>query len=81
MEDFDALIVPSAVGEAPLGFESTGDATFNRPWTTIGAPCVTLPGNRGANGLPVGVQIVARTHDDERLLSVACWLEAAFAPS
>jgi Asp-tRNA(Asn)/Glu-tRNA(Gln) amidotransferase A subunit family amidase len=79
LEGFDALIVPSAVGEAPLGFESTGDATFNRAWTTIGAPCVTLPGNRGANGLPVGVQIVSRPYDDEGLLSVAVWLEAAFA--
>ena len=81
MEGVDALIVPSAVGEAPLGFESTGDATFNRPWTTIGAPCVTLPGNRGANGLPVGVQVVARPYDDEGLLSVATWLETAFTPA
>ncbi|MFT6579710.1 MAG: amidase [Alphaproteobacteria bacterium] len=81
MDDFDALIVPSAAGEAPLGFETTGDATFNRAWTTIGAPCITLPGNRGANGLPVGVQIVTRAHDDERLLSVAHWCESAFAAS
>ena len=81
MDDFDALIVPSAVGEAPVSLASTGDATFNRPWTTIGAPCVTLPGNRGANGLPVGVQLVSSTQDDERLLSVACWLEGVFAES
>jgi Asp-tRNA(Asn)/Glu-tRNA(Gln) amidotransferase A subunit family amidase len=58
--------------------ESTGDATFNRAWTTIGAPCVTLPGNRGVNGLPVGVQIVGLPHGDEALLSVASWLEDVF---
>jgi len=78
LEGLDALIVPSAVGEAPLGLESTGDATFNRAWTTIGAPCVTLPGNRGVNGLPVGVQIVGLPHGDEALLSVASWLEDVF---
>jgi Asp-tRNA(Asn)/Glu-tRNA(Gln) amidotransferase A subunit family amidase len=77
LDGLDALIVPSAVGEAPLGLESTGDATFNRPWTTIGAPCVTLPGNRGANGLPVGVQVIGLPHGDEALLSAAAWLEGA----
>jgi amidase len=75
--DYDALIVPSAVGEAPEGLESTGNALFNRPWTTIGAPCVTLPAHRGHNGLPVGVQLVARPGADEALLAVAKWVETS----
>lgn len=73
--DYDALIVPSAVGEAPESLESTGNALFNRPWTTIGAPCITLPAHRGGNGLPVGIQLVARTGADEALLAVAKWVE------
>ena len=71
LDDYDALIVPSAVGEAPEGLESTGNALFNRPWTTIGAPCVTLPRHRGRNGLPVGIQLVTRTGADEALLAAA----------
>jgi Asp-tRNA(Asn)/Glu-tRNA(Gln) amidotransferase A subunit family amidase len=77
MGDCDALIVPAAVGEAPEGFESTGDATFNRPWTTVGTPCLTLPGHTGSKGLPVGAQLVGRFGEDDRLLSVACWMENA----
>ena len=79
MEGVDALIAPSAPGEAPLGYETTGDATFNRPWTTIGTPCVTLPGHVGPLGLPVGVQLVGRFGADDALLSVACWAETALA--
>ena len=75
----DALVVPSAVGEAPKGFDTTGDALFSRAWTTIGAPCVTLPGAVGPQGLPVGVQLVAGAGADEHLLAVAGWAEAVFA--
>ncbi|MCP5153361.1 MAG: amidase [Ectothiorhodospiraceae bacterium] len=75
MSDLDALLVPSAVGEAPVGFQTTGDALFNRAWTTIGAPCITLPGHTGPKGLPIGVQLVGRPGADERLLSVAEWAE------
>lgn len=74
---FDAILVPSAVGEAPQGLTSTGDATFNRPWTTIGVPCVTLPNTTGRNGLPVGIQLVTPFGTDEKLLSVAVWAEVA----
>ena len=73
--DLDALLVPSAVGEAPEGFETTGDPRFNQPWTTIGAPCVTLPGHQGSGGLPVGVQLVGRLAEDEALLATAAWAE------
>lgn len=71
----DAVLVPSAVGEAPEGLESTGNALFNRAWTTIGVPCVTLPNATGRNGLPVGIQLVGPYGGDEHLLSVATWAE------
>jgi Asp-tRNA(Asn)/Glu-tRNA(Gln) amidotransferase A subunit family amidase len=70
---FDVLLAPSATGEAPRGLESTGNAVFNRGWTLLGLPCMTLPGFRGPNGLPVGVQLVAR--QDARLLAIAAWVE------
>jgi amidase len=75
----DALLLPSAVGEAPVSLASTGNPLFNRPWTTIGAPCVTLPKYIGPTGLPVGVQLVGLPGDDEALLGVAAWAEAALS--
>ncbi len=72
----DALLVPSARGEAPRGLSFTGDPVFNRSWTLLGVPCVNLPGLCGPQGLPVGVQLVGRPGQDERLLAVARWAEA-----
>src|SRR5205823_430809 len=41
--EVDILLTPSTPGEAPKGIESTGSSLFNRNWTLLGAPCVTLP--------------------------------------
>ncbi len=71
----DALLVPSAPGEAPRGLSCTGDPVFNRIWTLLGVPCVNLPGLSGPLGLPVGVQLVGRPGQDERLLAAARWAE------
>src|SRR5215472_3951096 len=68
--DFDVMLVPSAPGEAPP-IATTGDPVFNRPWTLLHLPCLTLPAGRGSAGLPLGVQLVARLGDDVRLLAVA----------
>jgi len=67
--DFDAIMVPATVGEAPP-IESTGDPVFNRMWSLLGVPAVTLPAGRGPNGLPLGVQFVGRYDTDLRLLQV-----------
>jgi Asp-tRNA(Asn)/Glu-tRNA(Gln) amidotransferase A subunit family amidase len=72
--DVDVLLTPSAPDEAPKGLESTGSSLFNRIWTLLGAPCVTLPCGRGANGLPLGIQIVGRYDDDARVLQAAEWV-------
>ena len=70
-EGYDAWLVPSAPGEAPLGLSSTGLSTFNRMWTALHVPCINVPGMIGPNGLPVGVQLVAPRFADARLLEVA----------
>ncbi len=72
----DALLCPSAPGEAPEGVEFTGDPRFNSIWTLAGTPCVTLPAGSGAKGLPLGVQLVGLRHEDDRLLSTAAWVAA-----
>jgi amidase len=75
MGDFDALLTASALGEAPKGQDSTGDARCNSIWTLAGTPCVTLPAGTGSNGLPLGVQLVGARFTDARLLDVARWVE------
>lgn len=71
----DALLTPSAPGEAPAGLEFTGAPEFNRIWTFVGAPCVTVPGLTGPGGLPMGAQIIAGLGQDDRALAVAGWLQ------
>ena len=66
-----------APGEAPLGLERTGNATFNLLWTYLWMPCVTLPYSRGPKGLPVGIQLVGQQHEDARLLDIAGWVKGA----
>jgi len=75
----DALLVPAAPGEAPVGLGYTGNPVFSRMWTLLGVPCVTLPAIWGASGLPTGVQLVGRIGDDSRLMAAAMFTERALA--
>ncbi len=77
--DCDVLLTPSAPGEAPAGIGSNGSSLFNRTWTLLGVPCVTLPAGRGASGLPLGVQFVAGYDEDRRVLLAAEWARRALA--
>jgi Asp-tRNA(Asn)/Glu-tRNA(Gln) amidotransferase A subunit family amidase len=70
----DVLLTPAVVGEAPLGLADTGDPQFARLWTLLGLPTVAIPAITGPTGLPVGVQLLARTGQDAALLAAACWL-------
>jgi Asp-tRNA(Asn)/Glu-tRNA(Gln) amidotransferase A subunit family amidase len=72
--EMHAILTPAAVGEAPRGLESTGSPMFSTLWTLCGLPCVTVPLMQGANGMPLGVQLVGPRGDDARLLQCASWL-------
>ncbi len=73
MRDVDFLLTPSAPSEAPATLASTGDPVFNRAWTLLGLPCVTLPCGQGPNGLPLAVQLVGAMDSDMVLLRRAEW--------
>ena len=77
--DIDAILTPSATGEAPPGLGSTGNTAMNRLWTLLHGPCVTVPAGEGPAGMPVGIQIVGLPRADARTLAVAAWVERAFA--
>ena len=75
-ERFDALLTPPAPGQAPMGLGATGNPVFCTIWTLCGTPAVTLPLLKGADGMPLGVQLVGPRGDDARLLRTARWLES-----
>jgi Asp-tRNA(Asn)/Glu-tRNA(Gln) amidotransferase A subunit family amidase len=75
--EHSAILVPAAPGEAPAGLGNTGNPIFNRMWTLLGVPCVTLPARWADNGLPTGVQLVGPVGDDARLMGCAAFLEQA----
>lgn len=75
-----AIVVPAAPGEAPEGHAYTGNPIFQRMWTLLGTPAVTIPAGKGPNGLPVGIQLVGRIGDDTRLMECALFAQRALAP-
>ena len=73
----DAMLTPAAPGEAPRGLGHTGNPVFNRMWTLLGVPCVTMPAVWSESGLPTGIQLVGRIGDDARLMAAALFAERA----
>ncbi|MEQ9328135.1 MAG: amidase [Rhodospirillales bacterium] len=72
----DAIVAPSAPGEAPRGLSATGDPIFSRMWTLLQLPSVAVPVTTGPNGLPVGVQFIGAANQDRKLLGIARLFEA-----
>ena len=77
--DANVLVTPAVVGEAPEGLDSTGDPRFCRLWTLLGLPTVVVPGQVGATGLPIGVQLVGRPNADAHVVGAAGLLALALS--
>jgi len=88
MERFPVLLTPPcsipafahrqrrfAVGEQSIGlFAAMALATT---WNLLGFPALVLPFGKADTGLPVGVQLVGRPFEDERVLRTGVELEEA----
>jgi Asp-tRNA(Asn)/Glu-tRNA(Gln) amidotransferase A subunit family amidase len=72
--DLDVLLAPSVSGIAGVGLESTGPAEFSSIWTALHGPCMSIPLPERIDGMPIGLQLVARRGDDLRLAEVAEWV-------
>tara|TARA_R110000868_G_scaffold4155_6_gene25244 strand:- start:9748 stop:11049 length:1302 start_codon:yes stop_codon:yes gene_type:complete len=70
-DDYPVLLTPSTAGEAPADLVNVTMSSFNRLWTLMHGPTVTLPVARGPNGMPVGVQLAARAGGDAGLIGHA----------
>lgn len=75
----DLWVCPAAIGPAPVGLAATGDPNMNLPWTHAGLPAVTLPAGMAGDGLPVGLQLVGESDEDELLLAWSGLIEADLA--
>jgi Asp-tRNA(Asn)/Glu-tRNA(Gln) amidotransferase A subunit family amidase len=84
--DADCIVTAAAPGEPPLGwhalgakFEAMGSTALSRAWTLLHVPVVTVPCLRGPSNMPVGIQLISRFGEDQRLLHIARWTEVALA--
>ena len=87
-EDHDLLITPAtATGPPRIGqLEGRGAlwtlnavagwVPYNGVWNVTGQPAASIPAGFGADGLPRGVQVVARANDEQTLLSLTAQVEA-----
>ena len=80
LQDFDVLVGPNIrVPPGPLGGSTpTGAAmgmatevSFTRPFNLTGNPSLSVPCGFSPDGLPVGMQISGRLHEDATVLRVA----------
>ena len=67
----DILICPSTLDTAPELADGTGSPLMSRAFTLLGLPSLSLPYGLADNGLPLGVQVVARRGSDLSLLLFA----------
>jgi Asp-tRNA(Asn)/Glu-tRNA(Gln) amidotransferase A subunit family amidase len=54
------LVMPATPAPAP-DRSTTGDPSYNAPWSYLGLPAITIPCGLTADGLPCGLQFVAFT--------------------
>ena len=73
----DLLLTPATPAPAPADRASTGDPSFQGPWTSCGLPAIAIPSGIAESGLPLGVQLAAAPFAEAKLLAGAAWCEAA----
>jgi amidase len=90
-DQIDVLLTPTLTYPAPkigsLGQDvSTASGefldwlSFTHPFNCTGQPAMSLPLATSKAGLPIGVQLVGRPHDEYSILSLGAQLEAVVKP-
>jgi len=87
MQDYDLLLTPSLPCTAfEVGMDHPGTiaghatsylnwTAFTYPFNVTGQPAATVPCGFDSNGLPIGLQLVGRWHDDTTVLRAAAAFE------
>ncbi|MHB1509170.1 MAG: amidase [Acidimicrobiales bacterium] len=71
LSSVSVVLAPGALGGAPKGLTSTGSPIVSRVFQALGVPALVLPVSSTRDGLPLGVQMVGRPHEDRELLAMA----------
>lgn len=74
----DIVVAPAASGVAPLGLHATGLPFMSRPWQALGLPTISLPLYSDNNHLPLGMQLIGKSRQDDDLLAIANWINNFF---
>lgn len=77
MTRFDACVLLSATGAAPIGFSPTGDPAVTVLGSLLGGPAISLP-LLSDEELPLGLQFIGEMDKDEFLVSIATWVRENF---
>lgn len=84
--DVDAILTPTTPFEAFAMGEKSDDPiamylndVFTVPSSLAGLPAISVPTGLSANGLPLGLQLITRSFDEETLFRAAGVLEEAAA--
>lgn len=81
-QQFDLLLTPATAQPAPAIGQpppARGDHTpFTYPFSLTRQPALSLPIGQTEAGLPIGLQVVGRHFEDERVLSFAASVESLF---
>jgi aspartyl-tRNA(Asn)/glutamyl-tRNA(Gln) amidotransferase subunit A len=82
----DALLTPTAPSAAFAQGENMDDPikmylndVFTVPANLAGVPAISVPAGLDANGLPLGLQVITRTFDEETMFAVGAAVERAAA--
>ncbi len=78
MENYDALLCPACYSPAvPHGAMQDIEFSYALPYSLTGWPCVVVRAGTSSEGLPIGVQVVARPWREDVALAVAQHIETA----
>jgi aspartyl-tRNA(Asn)/glutamyl-tRNA(Gln) amidotransferase subunit A len=69
------LDCPPAIAGKPTTY--LGWTAFTYPFNLTGVPAATVPAGFASDGLPVGLQLVGRWHDDSTVIAASAAYEAA----
>jgi aspartyl-tRNA(Asn)/glutamyl-tRNA(Gln) amidotransferase subunit A len=80
MHGFDAILTPTCTSTAPKVADADQripPGHFTRPFNYLAMCALSVPLNIAGDGLPQGMQIVARPHDEAMVVRIGAGIEAA----
>jgi amidase len=77
MVHYDVILTPAAERPATLHGTDAGWIPYTLPYSLTGWPCAVVRAGTSPEGLPIGVQVVARPWRDDVALAVAQAIERA----